>query len=59
MLDNIELSFRTNVEQELWKACFYTSIEALRKQAGSGGLHSKMFKEFLNQFIDQVLQQRI
>uniref|UniRef100_A0A914H3V2 PIN domain-containing protein n=1 Tax=Globodera rostochiensis TaxID=31243 RepID=A0A914H3V2_GLORO len=56
LLNNFEQSYRTNSEQELWKVCFYSSVEALRKQSGSAGPHSVVFRQYLLDLVEQAIE---
>ena len=46
--------YRTNIEKELWKNCFYPSIEVLKKQSKNGGPSEEYFREQLLELINQV-----
>uniref|UniRef100_A0A183BVU7 PINc domain-containing protein n=1 Tax=Globodera pallida TaxID=36090 RepID=A0A183BVU7_GLOPA len=56
LLNNFEQIYRTNAEQELWKVCFYSSVEALRKQSGSAGPHSAVFRQYLLDLVEQAIE---
>ncbi|KAL3078956.1 hypothetical protein niasHS_014738 [Heterodera schachtii] len=55
LLNNLEQKHRTNAEQELWKVCFYSAVEALRKQSGSAGPHSSVFRRYLLNLVQQAI----
>uniref|UniRef100_A0A915MRR9 Uncharacterized protein n=1 Tax=Meloidogyne javanica TaxID=6303 RepID=A0A915MRR9_MELJA len=44
-----------NVEYQLWKNCFYSPIEVLRKRSEDGGPHAGLFKGFLNELIEPAI----
>ncbi|VDM20894.1 unnamed protein product [Wuchereria bancrofti] len=52
---NISYTYTMNLEQHLWKQCFYTSIEALRAASNSTGNSSRIFRSNLSKLIQQGL----
>ncbi|VBB26689.1 unnamed protein product [Acanthocheilonema viteae] len=52
---NINYTYTMNLEQHLWKQCFYTSIEALRTASSSTGNSSRIFRIGLSKLIQQGL----
>ncbi|VDO20070.1 Uncharacterized protein BM_BM6808 [Brugia malayi] len=52
---NISYTYTMNLEQHLWKQCFYTSIEALRAASNSTGNSSRIFRTNLSKLIQQGL----
>ncbi|CAG9540846.1 unnamed protein product [Cercopithifilaria johnstoni] len=52
---NINYTYAMNLEQHLWKQCFYTSIEALRAASSSTGNSSRVFRTSLLKLIQQGL----
>lgn len=57
LLSDFESCFRMNVEYQLWKNCFYSPIEVLRKRSEDGGPHTGLFKGSLNELIEPVFFQ--
>jgi len=57
LLSDFESCFRMNVEYQLWKNCFYSPIEVLRKRSEDGGPHAGLFKGSLNELIEPVFFQ--
>lgn len=55
LLSDFESCFRRNVEYELWKGCFYSPIEVLRKRSEDGGPHAELFKGFLVELIENAI----
>lgn len=55
MTRNISYTYAMNLEQHLWKQCFYTSIEALRTASNSTANSSRVFRTGLSKLIQQVL----
>ncbi|VDK73374.1 unnamed protein product, partial [Onchocerca ochengi] len=52
---NINYTYAMNLEQHLWKQCFYTSIEALRAASNATGNSSSIFRTGLSKLIQQGL----
>ncbi|KAM3723506.1 Telomerase-binding protein EST1A [Dirofilaria immitis] len=52
---NISYTYMMNLEQHLWKQCFYTSIEALRAASNATGNSSSIFRTSLSRLIQQGL----
>ncbi|VDO27353.1 unnamed protein product [Onchocerca flexuosa] len=52
---NINYTYAMNLEQHLWKQCFYTSIEALRAASNAIGNSSSIFRTDLSKLIQQGL----
>ncbi|EFO27510.2 hypothetical protein LOAG_00974 [Loa loa] len=52
---NINYTYTMNLEQHLWKQCFYTSIEALRAASNSTENSSHIFRTGLSKLIQQGL----
>ncbi|MCP9259487.1 Telomerase-binding protein est1a [Dirofilaria immitis] len=48
-------TYMMNLEQHLWKQCFYTSIEALRAASNATGNSSSIFRTSLSRLIQQGL----
>nr|CAD2190832.1 unnamed protein product [Meloidogyne enterolobii] len=55
LLSDFESCFRMNVEYQLWKNCFYSPIEVLRKRSEDGGPHAGLFKGSLNELIEPAI----
>uniref|UniRef100_A0A915M9T6 glycogenin glucosyltransferase n=1 Tax=Meloidogyne javanica TaxID=6303 RepID=A0A915M9T6_MELJA len=55
LLSDFESCFRMNVEYQLWKNCFYSPIEVLRKRSEDGGPHTGLFKGSLNELIEPAI----
>ncbi|VDK68068.1 unnamed protein product [Litomosoides sigmodontis] len=55
MTRNISYTYTMNLEQHLWKQCFYTSIEALRTAINSTANSSRVFRTGLSKLIQQGL----
>ncbi|KHN84394.1 Telomerase-binding protein EST1A [Toxocara canis] len=52
---DIDYTYAMNLEQHMWKQCFYKPIEALRSVSNSLQQNAHLFRSLLTQFIQQGL----